>query len=104
MLPQWYREILRVSLPLVAGTSTSMIMEFTDRVFLSHYSLTAIAAAMPGGIAAFLFISFFMGIAGYVSVFIAQYTGAGERRRTGSALWQGIFLQILEKQGQSCQG
>ncbi|MEZ4528257.1 MAG: MATE family efflux transporter [Desulfobacterales bacterium] len=95
MLPQQYREVLRVSLPLVAGTSTTMIMEFTDRVFLSHYSLAAIAAAMPGGVAAFLFISFFMGIAGYVSVFIAQYTGAGERKRVGSALWQGIWFSLL---------
>ncbi len=95
MLPQQYREVLRVSLPLVAGTSTTMIMEFTDRVFLSHYSLAAIAAAMPGGVAAFLFISFFMGIAGYVSVFIAQYTGAGERKRVGCALWQGIWFSLL---------
>ncbi|MEE4356555.1 MAG: MATE family efflux transporter [Desulfococcaceae bacterium] len=95
MLSRQYREVLRVSLPLVAGTSTTMVMEFTDRVFLSHYSLTAIAAAMPGGIAAFLFISFFMGIAGYVSVFIAQYIGASARKRVGSALWQGIYFSLF---------
>jgi len=29
-----YRQVLRVSLPLVISMSSTMIMEFTDRVFL----------------------------------------------------------------------
>ena len=54
-----YREVLRISLPLVVSMSSTMIMEFTDRVFLANYSLDAIAAALPAGITSFLFISFF---------------------------------------------
>lgn len=90
-----YRDVLRVSLPLVVSMATTMVMEFTDRIFLANYSLESIAAALPAGIAAFLFISFFAGSAGYVNVFIAQYAGAGALYRVGAALWQGIYFSLL---------
>ena len=90
-----YRDVLRVSLPLVASMASTMVMEFTDRVFLANYSLESIAAALPAGIAAYLFISFFAGTAGYINVFIAQYTGAGALERVGAALWQGIYFAII---------
>jgi MATE family multidrug resistance protein len=90
-----YRQVLRVSLPLVVSMSSTMIMEFTDRIFLANYSLDAIAAALPAGIAAFLFISFFLGTAQYLNVFVAQYTGSGRLQRVGAALWQGIYFSVL---------
>ena len=101
--PQWltnwrrrsrYREVANVCVPLVMGTAATTVMEFTDRVFLANYSLDAIAAATPSGIAAFLFLAFFGGVAAYISVFIAQYKGAGASRRIGAALWQGIYFSI----------
>jgi MATE family multidrug resistance protein len=90
-----YREVLRISLPLVASMSSTMIMEFTDRIFLANYSLDAIAAALPAGITSFLFISFFMGTAQYLNVFVAQYTGSGTLHRVGAVLWQGIYFSVL---------
>jgi MATE family multidrug resistance protein len=90
-----YKAVLRVSLPLVVSMSSTMIMEFTDRIFLANYSLDAIAAALPAGIAAFLFISFFMGTAQYLNVFVAQYTGSGRPQRIGAALWQGIYFSVF---------
>jgi MATE family multidrug resistance protein len=93
--PHKYGKVLRVSLPLVVSMATTMVMEFTDRIFLANYSLESIAAALPAGIAAFLFISFFTGTAGYVNVFIAQYTGASALHRVGAALWQGIYFAIF---------
>ena len=90
-----YRQVLRVSLPLVISMSSTMIMEFTDRVFLANYSLDAIAAALPAGITAFLFISFFLGTAQYLNVFVAQYSGSGRPQRVGAVLWQGIYFSVL---------
>jgi len=55
-----YREILNISIPLVISMGSVSLMLFTDRLFLSHYALEAIAAAMPAGMAAFLFTSFFI--------------------------------------------
>lgn len=90
-----YGETLRVCLPLVMGMAATMVMEFTDRVFLANYSVAAISAALPAGIAAFLCMAFLGGVGGYISVFIAQYNGAGRNDRIGVALWQGIYFTLL---------
>ena len=89
-----YRELFSVSLPLVLSMAATTVMEFTDRVFLAHYAIDAIAAAMPAGVAAFLILTFFTGITGYLNVFIAQYTGAGQSTRIGSCIWQGLYFSV----------
>jgi len=89
-----YREVLAISLPLVASMGSFTLMQFTDRVFLANYSVDAIAAALPAGIASFTLISFFMGVANYTNVFVAQYTGARAFHRVGSSLWQGIYFSL----------
>jgi MATE family multidrug resistance protein len=89
-----YRSVIQVCIPLVMSTAAITVMEFTDRVFLSNYSLDAIAAATPAGVVAFLFIVFFSGVAGYGSVFIAQYTGAGTHPRVGAVLWQTVYFAL----------
>jgi MATE family multidrug resistance protein len=89
-----YKDVLRISLPLVASMASVTVMQFTDRLFLAHYSVESISAALPAGIASFTFLSFFLGTAGYVNTFVAQYSGAGNRGRVGEALWQGIYFSI----------
>lgn len=74
--------------------SATTVMEFTDRVFLSNYSVNAISAVAPAGITAYLFMAFLGGVAGYSQVFIAQYYGAGKNSRIGSTLWQGIYFSL----------
>jgi len=90
-----YRDVWRVSLPLVISMTTTVVMTFTDRVFLANYSIDAIAAALPAGIAAFVFLSFFSDTAGYSNVIIAQYAGAGALQRVGRAMWQGIYFSMI---------
>ena len=90
-----YGDIMRVSMPLVVSMSTTVVMTFTDRVFLANYSIDAIAAALPAGITAFVFLSFFSDTAGYGNVFIAQYYGAGALNRVGNAMWQSIYFSII---------
>ncbi len=92
--PGGYRDVLRISLPLVASLGSVTVMYFTDRVFLARYSVDAIAAALPAGIAAFLFVCFFMGTVSYVNVFVAQYAGAGRNAEVGPALWQGVWFSL----------
>ena len=99
MIERWsklngYREVLAISLPLVASMGSFTVMQFTDRVFLANYSVDAIAAALPAGIASFTLVSFFMGVANYTNVFVAQYTGARACHRVGSSLWQGIYFSL----------
>ena len=90
-----YKEVLKVSLPLVAGMASTTVMEFTDRIFVGNHSVAEVAAATPAGIAYFLPLSLFMGTVSYVSVFISQYRGARLPERVGSCLWQGIWLALL---------
>lgn len=90
--PGGYREILVMAVPLIISTGSWSIQSFIDRMFLSWYSTDAIAAAMPAGILNFTFMSFFIGAAGYVTTFIAQYNGAGQPEKIGPSLWQGIYL------------
>ncbi len=89
---QQYRHVLTVCLPLVIGMSATTVMEFTDRVFLSNFSIEAISAATPAGISAYLFMAFLGGIGSYCGVFIAQYYGSGQFERIGSVVWQGIYF------------
>lgn len=74
--------------------STTFIL-FTDRIFLGHYSVNALAASTPAGIASFMFIALFLGIVGYANTFIAQYTGAVQDRMVGRVLWQTVYLALL---------
>ncbi len=90
-----YREVSRICIPLVTGMAATTVMEFTDRIFLSHYSVDAISAVVPAGVTAFLALVFLGGIASYISVFIAQYSGAGRLDKIGATLWQGIFFTMF---------
>lgn len=93
--PAGYRDVLQVGLPLVVSLGSTTLMEFTDRVFLSHYSADAIAASMPAAMANLTFLLFFIGVGSYSNVFIAQYSGAAQRSRVGAALWQAIYFSIF---------
>ena len=90
-----YRDLLKICLPLIASTSSVSAMLFTDRLFLSHYSMDAIAASLPAGIAALTFSSFFLGLVSYVSIFAAQYAGARQPLRAASSMWQGIYASLI---------
>lgn len=90
-----YNDVLRVCLPLVLSMSATTVMEFTDRAFLSNYSIEAISAAVPAGITSYLFIAFLGGIGGYAGVFIAQYFGSGAMDRIGRVLWQGMYFSLF---------
>ncbi|MDP6178587.1 MAG: MATE family efflux transporter [Desulfatiglandales bacterium] len=93
--PNGYRQVLSISLPLVASMGSLTLMHFTDRIFLANYSIEAIAAALPAGIASFTGVSFFMGVANYTNAFVAQYTGAKSFTEVGASLWQGIYFSLL---------
>jgi MATE family multidrug resistance protein len=87
-----YRDVSKVCVPLVTGMAATTVMEFTDRIFLSHYSVSAISAVVPAGVSVFLILCFLGGVAGYITVFIAQYSGAGQPEKIGSTLWQGLYF------------
>jgi len=92
--PGGYKEALNIGLPLVVSMLSATVMTFTDRIFLGNYSIEALGASVPASIAAFLFLSFFLGVTEYIGVFVSQYTGAAQHERVGNALWQGLWFCV----------
>jgi MATE family multidrug resistance protein len=92
--PQGYRDVLRVGLPLFASMASSTVMQFTDRLFLSHYSIDAIAASTPASLAAMTLHMSMFGLCGYTGVLAAQYVGARTSQKVGPAIWQGIWCAL----------
>ncbi|MDR2056545.1 MAG: MATE family efflux transporter [Desulfovibrio sp.] len=94
-MPFGYKHVLGVALPLVASMASETLMLFVDRLFLSHYSVSAIAAAVPAGSLAFAAQTTFIGICGYASVFIAQHIGAQQPQHVGAILWQSLWIALI---------
>lgn len=93
--PGGYREFLVIAFPMILSTASWSIQHFVDRVFLTWYSTDALAASLPAAMTNFVFVSLFLGMAGYVNTFVAQYVGAGRSWRVGPSLWQGAYLALF---------
>ena len=86
--------VLRVALPLILSSSCHAVNMFMDRLMLTRYSQSSAAAALTSGLTSFTLQCFFVGAVGYASTFVAQYSGARQNKRVGTAVWQGIFLAL----------
>jgi len=89
-----YREILIIAFPLILSTGSWSLQHFVNRMFLAWYSPEAIAASTPAGLLNFTLMSLFIGTAGYVSTFVAQYVGAERPERIGPCVWQGLYVSL----------
>ena len=76
------REVLALAGPLVISTVSFTVMTFIDRMFLTHYSLDAVAAAMPAAMLQFTLISFPLGVASTSTRSSPSTTARGGRGRS----------------------
>lgn len=90
-----YHEVLQRAVPLIISTGSFSVQHFINRIFLSHHSQVSLAASMPAGMTSYTLVCFFIGTASYATTFVAQYFGAGEKRRVGAAVWQAIYFAAL---------
>src|SRR5882757_7065650 len=81
------RELLKLALPLILSQSFMTIQIAVDRVLLSRHNPDEVAASFPAVILFWLPFGLLQGVAGYVSTFVAQYTGANRPERAGPAVW-----------------
>lgn len=89
------KEILAIALPLILSQASHTVLTFTDRMFLSWYSSTSIAASGPAAIFSFSIICFFRGTGSYVSTLTAQFYGAKKSSQISKVFWQGIYLVLI---------
>ena len=90
-----YRELLVTAFPLILSTASWSVLHFIDRVFLTWYSVEAVAAAMPAGILNFTLVSLFLGTAAYSGTFVAQYYGAEKFHKIGETVRHGIYISLI---------
>ncbi|MBM3968351.1 MAG: MATE family efflux transporter [Planctomycetes bacterium] len=88
------RELLRIAVPLIISSGSVSVMHLANRMFLTRYSLDAVAAVLPSGILHWTIISLIFGTVQYANTFVAQYEGAGRRDRVAAAVWQAIYLAV----------
>jgi MATE family multidrug resistance protein len=94
--PAGGREVLALSLPLIISTSFWAVSWFFDRLFLTWYEPSGgtMAASMPSGMMHWSLTCLPAGVASYVNTFVAQYYGAGQQRRIGLIVGQGVWLGL----------
>lgn len=88
------KHVWNFALPLIVAQASYTMMQFMGRLFLSWYGTNELAASTPSGILSFLMICFFIGVASYSNVFIAQYFGRKNFEKLTLALWQGVLFAL----------
>jgi MATE family multidrug resistance protein len=93
---------LQVAVPLIISSGSLSMMHVVDRIYLTWWSVDALAASLPAGITFWMVIGLPMGIAVYVNTFVAQYDGAGRKARVVAAIWQGAYFAVISGLLLSC--
>ncbi len=89
------RELWSLSLPLMISTLATLFMIFTDRIFLSRYSIETLNASVNAGTLAWAFMSGIGMVTAMSEVFVAQYNGAKQGNRLGRPVWQMIWFSLF---------
>jgi len=89
------RELWSISLPLMISTFASLLMIFTDRIFLARYSLSDLNASVTAGTLAWAIMGGLGMVTAMSEVFVAQYNGAKLHSRLGVPVWQMIWFALL---------
>ncbi len=90
-----FKELLRLSLPMVVSQGAYAVMVFTDRWFMSQLDAVHIAATLGGGVASFFCISLFVGIFSYANALVAQYFGADQLDKCPRVVSQGAIMVAM---------
>jgi MATE family multidrug resistance protein len=89
------RELLALALPLVVSQSFMTVQVFVDTILLAWHDPREMAASFPAVMWYWMLFALLQVTAGYVSTFVAQYTGAGRPARVGPAVWQGVHFSVV---------
>src|SRR5437763_9964021 len=88
-------ELLHLAWPLILSNSIWTLQIVLDRVLLSRTGSEAVGAAMSAALLFWTPLSLFQNTANYATVFVAQYSGAGQPQRVGPVVWQAIHFSVL---------
>jgi MATE family multidrug resistance protein len=87
-------ELLRLALPLIAVTTSRMLMGFIDVTMVSRLGTDALAAILPAALMMWAFICIGAGTGTSVQTFASQADGRGEPERGAAYAWQMVYLGL----------
>ncbi len=92
--PRWtgVREVMSMSWPIVLGSLSFTIMDFTDKWMVGKLGTEPAAAVGSAGLWSYTLSTVLLGIVGCVSTFAAQSLGRNEKSNCARYAWQGIYL------------
>ena len=89
------RDVLIVALPMLLSMSFDTLMTFTDRLFLARVGSEYMNAALSGGIAQIMALTFFSGLIGYSTALVAQNFGAGRFDNCAKVFTQAAHIAFI---------
>ena len=90
-----YWGIIKLVWPLALGMMNNAIMQFTDRAFLSRYSMSALEAILPASMLSLILLGFFQMVVAYSGTFVAQYHGAKDERMCSASFRAGVVIALI---------
>ena len=85
-------ELLVLAAPIIAMTTSRMLMGFIDFVMVSQLGTDAQAAISPASLFVFVVGCVGLGIANAVQTFVSQADGRGEPGEAGGYAWQSFYI------------
>lgn len=87
-------DLLRLALPLIAVTTSRMLMGFIDVTMVSRLGTDNLAAILPAALMMWAFICFGCGVGTSVQTFASQADGRGEPERGAAYAWQTCYFGL----------
>ncbi len=88
-------ELFTISFPMMISQGCETVMIFTDRLFMSRLGPEQMNATLMGGLTVFVMTTFFIGLTGYTNALVAQFYGAGQKKRCGIVVSQAAILSFI---------
>jgi MATE family multidrug resistance protein len=89
-----YGQVWKLAYPAILTMVSQTVMWTVDSAMVGHVGKTELAAVGLGGILVFTLYAFFIGLTSAVNTFVAQSYGAGDYRKCGLYLWQGLYVSL----------
>jgi MATE family multidrug resistance protein len=87
-----YRQAWVLSAPAILTMISQTVMWMVDAAMVGRLGSAELAAVGFGGILIWTVYSFFVGLTSAVNTFVSQADGAHDYHRSGSTMWQGVYI------------
>ena len=92
---QRWKTVLTIAWPLIIANSFWNLQLTIDRIFLGMYSTESLGAAMAVMGVFWVPMALLQQTSSYVTTFVAQYFGAGQKHKIGESVWQAFFVSVV---------